>query len=136
MNANAIVLETQSDTLKEQISSSLEKVQTQRNVLKRKNSRYMTANIILAALAALLAGMAGTVGNAKNWKVACLFAAVCSAGVTVTSKLQETEQLTETSECVGQLKALRIETISPTYDVHQVSSKYQQILSEFSAIDV
>ncbi len=37
---------------------------------------------------------------------------------------------------VGQLKALRVETMAPTYDLQQVSAKYQQILSEYSAIDV
>lgn len=95
----------------------------------------MTANIVLGAIAALLAGTAGTVGRAATWKPICLLAAACSIGATVTAKLQTTEQLTEASECVGQLKALRIETIDPTYDTDQVRKKYQQILSEFSAID-
>jgi hypothetical protein len=136
MNANSSVPETQVDAMRELISSSLEKAQAQKNTLKRNNSRYTTANIVLAALAALLASIAGTIGDAKDWKPVCLFAAVCSAGVTVTTKLQPTEQLTEASECVGQLKALRVETMSPTYDLEQVSEKYQQILSEYSAIDV
>jgi hypothetical protein len=136
MNVNSTISETQLDAIREQISNSLEKAQAQRNTLKRNNARYTTANIILAALAALLAGIAGTIGNAKNWKPVCLLAAVCSAGVTVTAKLQTAEQLTESSECVGQLKALRVETMTPTYDLQQVSAKYQQILSEHSAIDV
>ncbi|BAU15377.1 hypothetical protein LEP3755_59350 [Leptolyngbya sp. NIES-3755] len=136
MNDNSTVSETQLNTLRSQIASSLEKAQAQKNALKRKNARYITTNIILSALAALLAGMAGTIGNAQNWKVTCLFAAVCSAGVTVTTKLQTAEQLTEASECVGQLKALKVETVTPTYDLGQVSGKYQQILSEFSAIDI
>jgi len=76
--------------------------------------------------------MAGT--NAQNWKVACLLAAGCSAGVTVTAKLQTAEQLTEASECVGQLKALRVATVTSTYDL--VNEKYQQILSNCSAIDI
>ncbi|MDX2243594.1 MAG: hypothetical protein NW224_23185 [Leptolyngbyaceae cyanobacterium bins.302] len=136
MDTNLLVPETQFDAMREQISSSLEKAQAQRNTLKRKNSRYVTANTILAAVAAVLAGLAGTIGTAKTWKAACLFAAVCSAGVTVTAKLQETEQLTEASECVGQLKSLKVETVAPTYDLEQVSTKYQQILSECSAIDI
>lgn len=136
MNANSSTPETQVDAIKEQISNSLEKAQAQKNTLKRNNSRYTTANIFLAALATLLAGMAGTVGDAKNWRPVCLFAAVCSAGVTVTTKLQMTEQLTEASECVGQLKALRVEIMSPIYDLEQVCEKYQQILSEYSTIDV
>lgn len=72
--------------------------------------------------------------NARNWKSVCL-SAVCSAGTTVTAKMQTIEQLTEASECVGKLKALRVETIIPTYDLDQVSEKYQQIISEFSTID-
>jgi hypothetical protein len=136
MNDNSTILETQLDAVREQISSSLDKAQAQRNTLKRKNSQYTTANIVLSAMAALLATMAGTIGNAQNWKLTCLFAAVCSAGVTVTTKLQTAEQLTEASECVGQLRALKVETITPTYDLQQVSEKYQQILSEYSTIDV
>lgn len=135
MNTNPTNLEKQYNVLREQIHSSLEKAQVQKNTLKRNNSRYTTANIIFGAVAAVFAGTAGTVGNAENWKPVCLVAALCSVGVTVTAKMQTTEQLTEASECVGQLKALRIETITPTYDLEQVSEKYQQILSEFSTID-
>jgi hypothetical protein len=111
---SSTILETQLDAVREQIPSSLDKAQAQRNTLKRKNSQYTTANIVLSAMAALLATMAGTIGNAQNWKLTCLFAAVCSAGVTVTTKLQTAEQLTEASECVGQLRALKVETITPT----------------------
>jgi hypothetical protein len=56
--------------------------------------------------------------------------------VTVTSRLQTAERLTTASECMGQLKALRVETIAPTYDLPRVNAKYQQILSEYSEIDV
>ena len=136
MDANSTAPDTLLNAMRAQISSSLEKAQTQKNTLKRNNTRYTTANIILAALATVLAGMAGTIGNARNWKPVCLFAAVCSAGATVTAKLQTAEQLTEASECVGQLKALRVETVASTYDLQQVSAKYQQILSQYSMIDV
>jgi hypothetical protein len=107
MNTNASATETQFDVMRSQISDSFEKVQEQKNILKRKSDRYMTANITLAALSTLLAGMAGTIGSAQNWKPVCLFAAVCSAGVTVTSKLQTAERLTATSECMGQLRFFR-----------------------------
>ncbi len=135
MTTNSTDQDKQFNVLREQIGSSLEKAQAQKNTLKRTNSRYTTANIILGALAALLAGTAGMVGNAKNWKPICLLAAVCSAGAAVTAKMQTSEQLTEASECVGQLKALKVETIAPTDDLEEVSEKYQQILSEFSTID-
>ena len=135
MTTNSTNQEKQSDVLQEQISSSLEKAQVQKIALKRTNSRYTTANIILGVLATLLAGTAGTIGKAENWKPICLLAAACSAGAAMTAKMQTTEQLTEASECVGQLKALKVETITPTYDVEQVSEQYQQILSEFSTID-
>lgn len=135
MNTSSTDLTKQPDILRKQISSSLEKVQAQKQLLKRGNARYMIANILLAALATLLAATAGTFGNAKNWKSVCLLAAVCSAGATVTTKLQTAEQLTEVSECVGQLKSLSVETIAPTYDLEQVREKYQQILSSYSTID-
>lgn len=144
MDTSSSVAETQFDAMRSQISGSFEKAQAQKKRLKRKNSRYTHANIILAGLATLMAGMAGTIarsaryanGNAKNWKPVCVLAAICSAGVTVTSRLQTAERLTTTSECMGQLKALRVETIAPTYDLPRVNAKYQQILSEYSEIDV
>lgn len=135
MTTNSTDQENQFNVLRGQIEGSLEKAQTQKNTLKRTNSRYTTANIILGALAALLAGTAGTVGKAANWKPICLLAAVCSTGAAVTAKMQTADQLTEASECVGQLKALKVETITPTDDLEEVSEKYQQILSEFSTID-
>lgn len=135
MTTNSTNQEHQFSVLREQIHSSLEKAQKQKNTLKHTNSRCTTVNIILSALAALLAGTAGTVGNAANWKPICLLAAVCSAGAAVTAKMQTAEQLTEASECVGQLKALKVETITLTDDLEEVSEKYQQILSEFPTID-
>lgn len=135
MDTTSTHLTEQSDLLRDQISNSLEKAQTQKQLLKQRNARYMVANILLAAFATLLAATAGLVGNAKTWKIACLLAAVCSAGTTVTTKLQTAEQLTEVSECVGQLKALNVETIVPHYDLKHVSEKYQQILSSCSTID-
>jgi putative cell wall-binding protein len=135
MNPNSSDLTKQSDVLREQISSSLERAQVQKSTLKRNNSRYTTSNIILSALAALLATTAGIFGNAANWKGVCILAAICSSGAVVTAKMQTAEQLNEASECVGQLKALKVETIPLTYDWEQVSEKYQQILSEFSTID-
>ncbi|MGH2416423.1 MAG: hypothetical protein ACRDEA_22555 [Microcystaceae cyanobacterium] len=135
MTTNSPEQKQQFNVLREQIESSLEKAQVQKTALKRNNSRYTTANIILGVLATLLAGTAGIFGNAANWKGTCLLAAICSAGATVTAKMQTAEQLTEASECVGQLKALKVETITPTDDLEEVSEKYQQILSEFSTVD-
>lgn len=135
MTTNSTNQEHQFSVLREQIHTSLEKAQGQKNTLKRNNARFTTANIILSAVAAFLAGIAGTVGNAESWKPICLLAAVCSVGTAVTAKMQTVEQLTEASECVGQLKALKVETITSTDDIEEVSEKYQQILSEFSAID-
>lgn len=135
MTTNSTNQEDQFNVLRGQIESSLEKAQAQKKMLKRNNARFTTVNILLGALAALLAGTAGTVGKAATWKPICLLAAVCSAGAAVTAKLQTPEQLTEASECVGQLKALKVETMTSTDDLEEVSEKYQQILSEFSSID-
>jgi hypothetical protein len=131
MNANSTNLTEQPDLLREHIDGSLTKAQAQKSILKRNNSRYSTTNAILGAVAAVLAGTAGTVGKAATWKPICLFAAVCSVGATVTAKLQTTDQLTEVSECVGQLKVLKFETVPLTYDSKQVGAKYQQILLAF-----
>ena len=87
---------------------SLEKAQAQKTVLKCNNSRYSTTNVALGVIAAVLAG---TMGKAETWKQICLFAATYSVGATVTAKLQTTDQLTDTSQGVGQLKALRFEIV-------------------------
>jgi hypothetical protein len=131
MNMNSPDSIKQPDVLREQIDSSLKKAQAQKAELQRNNSRYVTTNVILSAIAAVLAGTAGTVGKSDTWKPICLFAAACSVGATVTTKLQTADQLTEISEGVGQLKALRFETIVSTYDPEQVGEKYQQILLAF-----
>jgi hypothetical protein len=127
--------ENQLNILREQIFDSLEKAQAQRRILKRNNVRYTTANIVLGAIATVLAGTAGTVGSLNGWKPICLLAAACSAGATVAAKFHTSEQLSEASECVGQLKALRVEVSLPNFDLQQVSEEYQHILSEFSTID-
>jgi hypothetical protein len=136
MNGNSAKSLDHYDAIKEQIFGSLKSAQAHQTLIQRKNSRYTLANIVLGALAALSAGAAGTIGNAENWKPVCLFAAACSVGVTVTARLQNLKhkQLTETSECVGQLKALKVETLTPPYELNQVSKKYQQILAEFPTV--
>lgn len=124
------------DVLREQIYSSLEKAKAHKIRLKRSSSRYFTANLTLSVLAAFLAGTAGIIGNQLGtWKITCLLASAFSIGATVTAKMQTAGQLAEASECVGQLKALRIETIPSTYDWERVSEKYQHVLSESSSID-
>jgi hypothetical protein len=99
--------------LREQIHNSLEKAQRQKNTLKRNHARFTTANILLSAIASFLAGIAGTVGNAETWRPLCLVSAVCSASAAVTIKMQTAEQLTEASECVEQLRALKVELFQP-----------------------
>jgi hypothetical protein len=123
-----------SDVLREQIANSLNKAQVQKNSLQRHNSRCSTANLVLSLFATILATVALN-GTAGQWKQLCLFAAMCSAGATVTAKMQPTDQLAEVSECVGELKELVIATIAPTYDMEISQEKYRQILSEFSTID-
>ena len=135
MTVDSADSEKKLDILREHISDSLEKVQVQKNTLKRSNARYTTANIIFSVLATLFAGTAGIFGNAENWKATCLLATVCSAGAAMTAKMSTAERLIDTSECVGQLKALKVETILPNSDLDEVSERYQQIILDFSTID-
>jgi hypothetical protein len=123
-----------SDILREQIATSLNKAQVQKNRLQRHNSRCSTVNLVLSLFATILA-TAALSGTAGQWKQLCLISAMCSAGATVTAKMQPTDQLAEVSECVGELKELVIATIAPTYDMEISQEKYRQILSEFSTID-
>jgi hypothetical protein len=42
----------------------------------------------------------------------------------------------EVGQCVAQLKALKIETLSAYYELEAVSDAYQKILTEFSRVDL
>jgi hypothetical protein len=133
---NSPVQTTYIDALREEIKSSLEKAQVQRSAIERHNSNYATLNLIFSVIAALLAGTAGILGTQGGmWKETCLFSAAFSAAAMAAAKTQMTEQMTDTSECVGQLKALKVETLVSNCDWGQVSEKYQHILSEFVSID-
>lgn len=138
--SSSIDPDSQSEILRQQIYSSLDKAQAHRNNLKRANTRYSIVNILLSAAATFIAGQAAVTGNPINsWRFTCMIASGYALGATVTAGLQkqlaDPDLLTEASECVGKLKSLKIETIAPTYDLQEVSDKYEQILSEFSSID-
>jgi hypothetical protein len=133
---NSLVQTAYIDALREEIKNSLEKAQVQRSAIKRHNSNYATLNIVFSAIAALLAGTAGILGTQGGlWKETCLFSAAFSAAAMAAAKTQMTEQMTDTSECVGQLKALKVETLVANCDWDQVSEKYHHIHSELVSID-
>ncbi|MBE9002088.1 hypothetical protein IQ274_28770 [Nostoc sp. LEGE 12447] len=129
------------DVLRQQINDSLKKAETQKNKLKTIERRYSLINICLGALATFITGQSA-VSNYPligNWRINTTVASVLTLGVTIVGSMQKQlaapDLLSEASECVAKLKALKVETIISTYDTEQVSEEYQQILSDFSKID-
>ncbi len=129
------------DILQQQIQSSLDKAQAQRNKLRTIDRRYSILGLILGATATFIAGQSAVANDPLigNWRATATVASVITLGATITSGLQkqlaDPDLLVETSECTAKLKALRIEMIAGTFDLEQVSEQYQQVLSEFSNVD-
>ncbi|MBD2527154.1 hypothetical protein [Nostoc sp. FACHB-133] len=129
------------DVLRQQIDDSLKKAETQKNKLKTIERRYSIINICLGALATFITGQSAVSNDPLigNWRINTTVASVLTLGVTIVGSMQKQlaapDLLSEASECVAKLKALKVETIVSTYDTEQVSEEYQQILSDFSKID-
>lgn len=128
--------------LQQQIDLSLQKAQAQKQKLKKTDQRYSITHIILSALAAFITGQSAVSGKAMivDWKVTTAIASLLGFSTTLVAGIQKqlvsSDLLEESSECVARLKALKIETLTPTYNVETVSTTYQQLLAEYSNIDI
>lgn len=135
------VSEQQRDTLRQQINDSFQRSSAHKERLKRAHSRYSITNILLGALATFIAGQAAVLGAplTGGWRVTCAVASGFALSATVVASVQrqlaDPELLTQASECVGKLRALKVDTIGPDYDLEEATRKYQQILSEFTGIE-
>ncbi len=132
----------QHQELRQHIHDSLRKASAHRDRLKRVSTRYSVINIVLGSLATLVAGVSAVQAApvTGSWVSTCGIASLFAFGGTVVMGLQkqlaDPDLLNEASECVGRLRALRVDTVPPTYDVEVVRQKYQQVLSDFSRIDL
>jgi hypothetical protein len=135
------LIEEQYNVLRQQIDNSLQKANAHKERLKRANSRYSIFNILFSALATFVAGQAAVAGGALagGWRFTCAVASGFALGATIVAGVQkqvaDPDLLAEASECVGKLRALKIDTLAPTYDLDGARKKYQQILSDFSKIE-
>ena len=130
----------QRNVLQQQITDSLQKADGYGDKLKRTNSRYGIANIILGALATFATAQAVFSGHPPGgWKFTCTVASVFALGATITAGVQrqlaDPDLIVEASECIGKLKSLKVETITSTYNPEEVEDKYQQLLEEFTKVD-
>ncbi|MBW4620635.1 MAG: hypothetical protein KME17_14935 [Cyanosarcina radialis HA8281-LM2] len=127
--------------LQQQIQDSLQKAQAHRNKLKKLDRRYSITNIVLGALATFIAGQSAVAGSplVGNWRITATLASLLTLGATVISGVHKqvvsADGLSESSECVAKLKALKIELAVPTYELDGISEEYQRLLSEFSKVD-
>jgi hypothetical protein len=135
------VIDEQYNVLRQQIDNSLQKASAHKDRLKRASSRYSIFNILLSALATFVAGQAALAGGALvgGWRITCAVASGFALGATIVAGVQkqvaDPDLMAEASECVGKLRALKIDTLAPTYDLDGARKKYQQILSDFSKIE-
>ncbi|MEL6247481.1 MAG: hypothetical protein AAFY78_13960 [Cyanobacteria bacterium J06648_16] len=60
--------------------------------------------------------------------------ATISAGLH--KQIASPDLLVETSECVAQLKSLRVETLFSSFSIDEVQDTYQAIIAEFSRVEV
>lgn len=76
----------------------------------------------------------------NDWRITCAIASVCTLSATIVasvqSQLAKPDLLTQASECVGKLCALMADTLSPTCDWGDVRKKYQQVLIDYSRVDL
>lgn len=135
------VTEEQRETLRRQIDESFRKASAQRERLTRMDRRYSLTHTGLSGLSGMIAGSVAAVGRAPggDWRLICVVAAVFAFGATLVSALQkqlsDPDLLAQTSECVGKLRALRVEAIAPGYSIDDVGSKYRQVLTEYAKVD-
>jgi hypothetical protein len=140
-NRSPRTVEDQRSILRHQINRSLQKAEAQRDKLKASDRKLNIANIVLTSLAAFITGQAAVTGEAPiaNWQVTSLIASAMASGSAIVmgvhQQVASTDALTETKESVAKLKALRVATIPETYDLEQVTSEYQQLLSSFHRVD-
>ena len=127
----------------QQIQASLQKASAFRNRLKTSSVRYTITGLVLSALATFFAGLSSLVGKpivVNDWRITCAIAAVFTLGATIVagvqSQLAKPDLLTQASECVGKLRALMTDTLSPSCDWEEVRKKYQQVLIDYSGVDV
>jgi hypothetical protein len=129
--------------LDQQIQASLQKASLHKNRLKAASVRYTVASLVLSALATFFAGLSSLSGNpliVDDWRITCAVASVFTLAATIVagvqSQLAKPDLLTQASECVGKLRALMTDTLSPTCDWADVRKKYQQVLIDYSGVDL
>jgi hypothetical protein len=76
----------------------------------------------------------------NDWRITCAIAAVFTLGATIAggaqSQLAKPELLTQASECVGKLRAPMADTLSPKCDWEEARKKYQQVLIDYSGVEL
>ncbi len=128
--------------LREQIDRSLHQATLQKHHLQKIDRQYSVLNIVLGAIAAFIAGQSAIADKPAigNWRNVAMVASGLTLTATIASGVQKqiapTDLVAEVSQCVAQLKALKIETLSTHYELEAVSDAYQKILTEFSRVDL
>jgi len=127
----------------QQIQASLQKASAHKERLKSATARYSLAGIILSAVATFFAGLSSLSGTpivVNDWRITCAIAAVFTLGATIVgsaqNQLAKPDLLTQASECVGKLRALMADTLSPKCDWEEARIKYQQVLIDYSGVEL
>jgi hypothetical protein len=129
--------------LLEKINEGIRKSDQQTSVLKKKNSRYISAGIIASALSTVIAGTAAAVGPAIGqgpgaWKLTCAAVALCTGVATILTGLQKQlsigERLIKATACSGKLHSLDFALTVNNRDTAEVAKEYETAISAYPEI--
>lgn len=102
-------------------------------VLRRKLLIYFSASLLTGVLATLIAALAASnaplFGKGEGWRWTCGVIAVLTAFTSVLTGLRErpgSKQLDKVTECVGKLKALKL-----NLDEKNALSDYKKVVEEY-----
>jgi hypothetical protein len=131
------------ESLVQQIQASLHKATAGKDRIRRTMTRMSLAGTALTALATFAAGLPTVIGKpivAGDWRITCGVATLFTLAATIVAgaqtQLANPDALTQSSECVGKLRALVIDTLEPGFDAAEVRKQYRAILTEYAQIDV
>ena len=107
------------------------------NRLRRTDRRYGLTSTALGGAAGVVAGLPAATGVAPGgWQFTCVVVALIAFGGTLVGALRqhvsEPDVVAKANEHVGKLRSLRLDTVSPRFDVESIGERYQHVLAEYS----
>ncbi len=124
------------ESLRAAIDDDLGRATSFSNRLRRTDRRYGLTSTALGGAAGVVAGLPAATGVAPGgWQFTCVVVALIAFGGTLVGALRqhvsEPDIVAKANERVGKLRSLRIDTVTPGFDVETVSGRHQQVMAEY-----